>query len=938
MHSLFTFSELSGSQAFAVHWLLQSTLLLGVGLFLGRLLESRGSAVQSAVYRTTLVAALLCPLATSGLSQVGLSGWSLLDIEEPSRITVTEFIEPIATPPLPTPKVETLPATGVPLQGVITPNLKSFVTPPARQPVTRFAIAVAVVSLISTTLLLRLALAWWRLARLRRQAVSANSETLALCRELAETLKVPAPVVFCSPYVPSPCLAGIRRPAVLLPEEKGQLSMRDVLVHELAHLRRHDCHWNLLRRATTALFWFQPLLWKLSSRLEATAEEVCDDFVVQYGANRQEYAHRLVDIAELSLAPIAAAGVGMVSLRSMLAQRVARILDTSRKLSTQVNSRLLALVLVGGLVGTMVVGLVGVGSQALQAETGNENTNTNKPSLVSSPTKDAIAKRYECQLVDIVSGRPIAGATVTVKRRTRGGGKSFKEWPIKRNTDYTTDAKGRYTIDFRANEVDKPRLYVEISTRHPEYVNYYGGYSYSMIKKNLKMGSKPFFATLEIWPATEITGAVVAPDGKPVLGLKVSGYSKFSIVDVHGRGSWLNSRTNDEGIFQLKAVRGGKTVIWFSPKEYSPSTHVLGSLPAELGKTALDFLKLHPEWYSADEAVATRDLGKIFLEHGIAMQGQVVDVGGKAMEGVWVNAELHGGPAKKDFGHDMNLADPIVRSALTDVEGRYRLGPLPSGIYSITPKDEPREQAIADRTPRPLPAEFFPKQVTLEEGTQSETVDFRAVPHVTLVAQYYRSSGEPRSGNEMFLVGKHKETFYSKRCRPDANGRIEVFAPVGLQEAMLDVFTNEHSSLRHRLTKDGPLINETTIRLGTLTADVEEIAIIRYVAPILLIKAVDEEGTLIEDAWVTLMYAPGRAPHGGGQYIRNGRNAGHVSLEGNGDGRWRSSQLLPDEEFTLTVEAKGYESYSQKLNLSEGETREVVIALVDADLAPGAKK
>ena len=106
--------------------------------------------------------------------------------------------------------------------------------------------------------------------------------------------------MLCSPYVPSPCLAGIRRPAVLLPEENQQLSLREVLIHELAHLRRHDCHWNLLRRAATALFWFQPLLWKLSSRLEATAEEVCDDFVVQYGANRQEYAHRLVDIAELS--------------------------------------------------------------------------------------------------------------------------------------------------------------------------------------------------------------------------------------------------------------------------------------------------------------------------------------------------------------------------------------------------------------------------------------------------------------------------------------------------------------------------------------------------------------------------------------------------------------------------------------------------------------
>ena len=206
MHSFFTSPELSGSLAFVVHWLLQSTLLLGVGLVLGRLLESRGSAVQSAVYRTTLIAVLLCPFATWSLSQAGLSGWSLADIEEPNKTTPADVAEPITAPSLPTPKVESLQVTAVPLQGMETPTGKTVRTPPVRQPVSRFAIAIMVASMISLALLLRLALAWWRLARVRRQAVSADPETLALCRELAKTLKVSAPAVLCSPYVPSPLL------------------------------------------------------------------------------------------------------------------------------------------------------------------------------------------------------------------------------------------------------------------------------------------------------------------------------------------------------------------------------------------------------------------------------------------------------------------------------------------------------------------------------------------------------------------------------------------------------------------------------------------------------------------------------------------------------------------------------------------------------------
>src|SRR6185295_5867362 len=61
----------------AVNWLIQSTLLIAGGLAVGYLLRHRGSAVQSAVYRTTLVAALVCPLATWGLALLGVSGWSL---------------------------------------------------------------------------------------------------------------------------------------------------------------------------------------------------------------------------------------------------------------------------------------------------------------------------------------------------------------------------------------------------------------------------------------------------------------------------------------------------------------------------------------------------------------------------------------------------------------------------------------------------------------------------------------------------------------------------------------------------------------------------------------------------------------------------------------------------------------------------------------------
>ena len=88
---------------FAVNWLLQSALLIAIGLVTARLVASRGSAAQSAVYRTTLAAVLVCPLASFLLSLSGASGWSLamprpwtLAVVEPALAPAPEAVPQLA--------------------------------------------------------------------------------------------------------------------------------------------------------------------------------------------------------------------------------------------------------------------------------------------------------------------------------------------------------------------------------------------------------------------------------------------------------------------------------------------------------------------------------------------------------------------------------------------------------------------------------------------------------------------------------------------------------------------------------------------------------------------------------------------------------------------------------------------------------------------------
>src|SRR5690242_1507932 len=101
-----------GAAGLAVNWLIQSTLLIVGGIVVGRLLRHRGSAVQSAVYRTTLVAVVVCPLATWGLSLLGVTGWSLqmpaaytaaaIPVPAESRVTVDVPLVDIKPTPMAT--------------------------------------------------------------------------------------------------------------------------------------------------------------------------------------------------------------------------------------------------------------------------------------------------------------------------------------------------------------------------------------------------------------------------------------------------------------------------------------------------------------------------------------------------------------------------------------------------------------------------------------------------------------------------------------------------------------------------------------------------------------------------------------------------------------------------------------------------------------------
>src|SRR6267142_2970514 len=137
-----------------------------------------------------------------------------------------------------------------------------------------------------------LTLASWQLCgwnatyRIRRRSPHLRDESIReLLAKLANRFSIRTPVdVLESMSVRVPALIGWWRPAILLP--MGLVSglptsqLEAILVHELAHVRRHDYLVNLLQSLVETLFFYHPAVWYISGRMRVERENCCDDLAV----------------------------------------------------------------------------------------------------------------------------------------------------------------------------------------------------------------------------------------------------------------------------------------------------------------------------------------------------------------------------------------------------------------------------------------------------------------------------------------------------------------------------------------------------------------------------------------------------------------------------------------------------------------------------------
>jgi GWxTD domain-containing protein len=120
---------------------------------------------------------------------------------------------------------------------------------------------------------------------------------------LSAQLRLSRPILLLeSCLADAPMVVGHLRPLILMPA--GMLAglpaaqIEAILLHELAHVRRHDYLVNAVQRLVEGLLFYHPAVWWISRVIRAERENCCDDVVVSISGNAHEYAVALAALEQ----------------------------------------------------------------------------------------------------------------------------------------------------------------------------------------------------------------------------------------------------------------------------------------------------------------------------------------------------------------------------------------------------------------------------------------------------------------------------------------------------------------------------------------------------------------------------------------------------------------------------------------------------------------
>ena len=180
----------------------------------------------------------------------------------------------------------------------------------------------------------------------------------------------------------------------------------------MAHVAHRDLLVGLVQRMAVVLYWWNPLVARMSAAIALVREQICDDLVSEHTRGAEGYAALIVELAaRLVDRRLVAGALGAVDgSASELGQRVKRMLDADRPLITAASR---ATVAAGAAFSLLILASLMLSSFHLAAARADDAPAEQKKDtpVAAPPAADAEMAAKTVRIVD-PDGDPIAGAAV----------------------------------------------------------------------------------------------------------------------------------------------------------------------------------------------------------------------------------------------------------------------------------------------------------------------------------------------------------------------------------------------------------------------------------------------------------------------------------------------------------------------------------------------
>lgn len=283
--------------------LVDTALVLALGLVAVALLRKQSAALRHAILASTIGCALLMPLWEVLLPSVPVIRWAGTQmLSSGPAMTSAPFV-----------------SASIPVAAEVPARFSGW---------TIFGLVWAAGALVTCA---GLVTGLVRLARLTARCAPASDSWRDLADELKTECGIRRHVVVLQSDDPSVLVVfGLLTSRIILPAGASAWDedrRRIVLRHELGHIKRHDVSIQLAGEVLRALQWINPLAWMVCRQLRQQSEYACDDTVLGGGIEATEYATHLLDIARhLSASGATPASAPAIAHPSTLERRIVAML------------------------------------------------------------------------------------------------------------------------------------------------------------------------------------------------------------------------------------------------------------------------------------------------------------------------------------------------------------------------------------------------------------------------------------------------------------------------------------------------------------------------------------------------------------------------------------------------------------------------------------